>query len=56
MNDLCNRTCAYKEVCNLDRYNTDLCKVAYDKQAQDFRNTHIIGYEIDALMKKQQKK
>lgn len=55
MNEFCNRECAYKEICNLSQENTLKCKVADDKEAQDFRKDTILGYPTDELLKKQYK-
>jgi hypothetical protein len=55
MNRFCFRNCAYKDVCNLSEENTLQCKVADDKNAQDFRSSTIIGIKTEDLLAMQYK-
>lgn len=55
MNKLCFRNCAYKSICNLNEENTAQCKVADDKDTQDFRKSTIMGIKIENLLAMQYK-
>jgi len=55
MNDNCFKKCAYKSMCNLDVKKTQECKVAEDKQAQDFKESTIMGRKTEDLLKMQYK-
>ena len=55
MNDKCFRKCAYKDLCNLDGENTSKCKVADDKQSQDFKESTIMGRKTEELLEMQYK-
>ena len=55
MNKLCFRNCAYKDVCNLDKNNTELCKVADDKETQEFKRSTIMGISTEKLLAMQYK-
>jgi hypothetical protein len=37
MNKFCIKKCAYKNICNLNKEKTVQCKVADDKEAQEFK-------------------
>lgn len=56
MNQNCNKSCSYREICNLSPDNTLLCKVGDDKEAQDFRKSTILGYKTEDLLKMQYNK
>ena len=42
-------------MCNLDVKKTQECKVAEDKQAQDFKESTIMGRKTEDLLKMQYK-
>jgi len=50
MNKFCYRNCAYNEICNLSEENTAQCKVADDKDAQEFRRSTIMGIKTEDLL------
>ena len=56
MNKYCFRNCAYNEICKLDEENTTQCKVAEDKDAQDFKRSTIFGRKTEDLLAMQYKK
>ena len=53
MNDRCFMNCAFKELCNLDKENTEKCKVALDESAQKTARETTFGYKTEDLLKKQ---
>jgi len=55
MNKFCFRNCAYNDGCNLSEENTLRCKVADDKDAQDFKRSTIMGIKTDDLLAMQYK-
>lgn len=55
MNKLCYRNCAYNDICKLSEEDTMQCKVADDKDAQDFKRSTIMGIKTDDLLAMQYK-
>ena len=55
VNKYCFRNCAYNDGCNLNEENTALCKVADDKDAQDFKASTIMGIPTNDLLAMQYK-
>lgn len=55
MNEFCFRNCAYNDVCSLSEENTLRCKVADDKDAQDFKRATIMGIKTEDLLAMQYK-
>ena len=55
MNTVCEKRCAYKDICNLDKQNTSECKVWCDYPAQTFKYATIMGYKTEDLLRRQYK-
>ena len=55
VNKYCFRNCAYNDICNINEENTALCKVADDKDAQDFKRSTIMGIPTNDLLAMQYK-
>jgi hypothetical protein len=56
MNTQCVYECEFKYICNLDKINTENCKVHMDVQAQYVHKHYVFGMPVEELIARQYKK